>query len=303
MSKIICEKEELTAVADAIRAKTDTTAPMSLGEMATNVMNISGGSSQAIIDVTQLPNTDINEGVFYRLLKAEFWYGGFKEAYSNMRCYTVDGLPTVGEACIDLSTGVPAGVKAYYNTQDGEVYGYVDAAVSAGMSVPTGWYPASTLMTALGKTYGGVITSTTDMTDAEAYYVLLSSIIYHHKDGIWYSLDNGIKTMTFKTIEEAAKAIVQNGYQPFKMFMCGTLKIYTAENTFFNWQGNWIQQIDAVGLGNIGLFEITGHHVDSQFYAKYYVSDDKLNFVGATHDGQDVTLDWSRIPSIMLYYF
>lgn len=43
MSKVICEKEELTAVADAIRAKTDTTAAMSLGEMATNVMNISGG--------------------------------------------------------------------------------------------------------------------------------------------------------------------------------------------------------------------------------------------------------------------
>ena len=44
MSKIICEKEELTAVADAIRAKTASTAAMSLGEMATNIASISGGS-------------------------------------------------------------------------------------------------------------------------------------------------------------------------------------------------------------------------------------------------------------------
>ena len=73
MSKVICEKAELTAVADAIRAKTDTTAAMSLGEMATNIASISGGGG--IIDVTELPTENIVENVIYRVSSetAELW--------------------------------------------------------------------------------------------------------------------------------------------------------------------------------------------------------------------------------------
>lgn len=80
MSKIICEKAELTAVADAIRAKTNTAAAMSLGEMATNVMSISGGSGGSAdngFNVAVVPG-DIASGTL------NFIVGSWENVISNM---------------------------------------------------------------------------------------------------------------------------------------------------------------------------------------------------------------------------
>ena len=43
--KIICEKQDLVAIADAVRAKNGTTASMTLGQISTSIAGISGGEN------------------------------------------------------------------------------------------------------------------------------------------------------------------------------------------------------------------------------------------------------------------
>lgn len=60
---IITKKQNITAVADAIRTKTGSTATMSLSEMADNVMSISGDSisTDAVLYTAQSLTTEQQE--------------------------------------------------------------------------------------------------------------------------------------------------------------------------------------------------------------------------------------------------
>jgi hypothetical protein len=99
----------------------------------------------AIIDVTELPTTDIQENVFYRVLSGALVFNQFvQNAYT---VYCVETLPTEGLPATNIE-GTDGNV--YYSVADNEAYGYVDTILSAGLGVPTGWYPAATLLSALG---------------------------------------------------------------------------------------------------------------------------------------------------------
>jgi hypothetical protein len=50
--KVLCDREDLVNVADAVRAKTNTSAEMTLNEMATKIGTITGGGGTDTSDAT-----------------------------------------------------------------------------------------------------------------------------------------------------------------------------------------------------------------------------------------------------------
>lgn len=117
-----------------------------LNHMEDGIVNAGG-----IIDVVKLPTEDISESSFYRLLTAEFIDG--REILDGWVCHCVNELPEVGEP---VSTDM-VNITAYYNVQDGEVYGYADDMISAAGGVPVGWYLIGVLGQAFGVSWGSVV--------------------------------------------------------------------------------------------------------------------------------------------------
>lgn len=133
-------------------------------------------SSSAIIDVVELPTENINEGAFYRLLTAKF-VSNYYYHVGDWVCHYVNELPSVGEP---VSTDM-VNITAYYNVQDGEVYGYADSMISAAGGIPVGWYSIGILGQAFDIAWGGVITDPDDVDDTAK--VLLSKDFYVYQDG------------------------------------------------------------------------------------------------------------------------
>ena len=189
-----------------------------------------GGGCDAIIDVSALPVDGANDNAFYRVLTASFYYGVTKEELSAMRCEVVDALPLEGEGCYDPT--VPS-VVAYYNRADGAVYGYVTTMLSAVMGVPVGWYPASPLFSALGKNYGGVISSLDGVSD-KTYYVLVEEDLYVKVGGEWRHADTssgaeelpiGFKVVHVNFAEETGTLEVDDlASHPFKYIFKGYMR-------------------------------------------------------------------------------
>ncbi len=155
------------------------------GEKTFDVMDGKGGSGgggAAIIDVTELPTENIDEDSFYRLLTGTLVFNQYVQ--NTYTCYCVETLPEVGEPAtnLDQSQG-----NVYYNLSDGEVYGYVDDMLSMALSVPSGWYPASVLLGALGFQYNGVIFDILDDPRDNSFRLLLEYVIWQYK-GKWASL-------------------------------------------------------------------------------------------------------------------
>ena len=169
--------EDYAAACDAIREQTGTTELIKSGNMAKMISEIEGcGSNVApIIDVCELPTENISESNFYRLVTAKF-VNAYTTIYGWI-CHCVDGLPEVGEP---VSTDM-VNITAYYNTQDGEVYGYADSNISATGGIPVGWYPIGTLAQAFNISWGGVITDAKDG-NGTSNYVLLKYDFYVYKN-------------------------------------------------------------------------------------------------------------------------
>ena len=138
-----------------------------------------------IIDVTSLPTENINEDVFYRLLTGSLVINQVVQNTYTVHC--VETLPEIGEPAtnIDQTRG-----NVYVNLQDGDAYGYVDDILSSALSVPKGWYPASTLLGALGCEYKGVIFNILDDPRDGAFRILFKLVIWHCQDGLWNSLES-----------------------------------------------------------------------------------------------------------------
>ena len=187
----------------------------------------SGGSggSGGFIDVLELPTKNIDKNATYRLLTATFIMSG--EAVANAKCYCVNGLPEAGEPCTNASAST---ILAYYNTADGECYGYVDSMLSLALSVPVGWYDAYTLCSALGYDYGGVVWSATTL-GRDAICLLLAKNNYVF-DGVWTNIHSkkivpsvdvswdgetgGRDTLTF-TVDDASAFLVGGTHTLYKV--------------------------------------------------------------------------------------
>lgn len=141
-----------------------------------------GAGSAAIIDVIELPDEDINENVFYRLLKGTFVYNQFVR--NDATCYCVNNLPDEGYPALsgDLSVIENATITAYYNVANDNVYGYVTPELATIFEVPSGWYLCETLMAAVGFTFSGIITDINDDPRDDTFSLLLEYIMYSYKD-------------------------------------------------------------------------------------------------------------------------
>lgn len=134
-------------------------------------------SYPAIIDVIELPTESIQEDVFYRLLRGSLVNNGF--ILKSYTCYCVDGLPGTGEpfSNVDQTQG-----NIYFNTQDYELYGYIDDILSMGLGVPAGWYAIAMILGSLGYEYKGIITDITEDQNDDAFRLLLERVVYQYKD-------------------------------------------------------------------------------------------------------------------------
>ena len=142
---------------------------------------VPSGGGAAIIDVIALPTENIDEDSFYRLLTGTFVLA--KTTYDSFTCYCVESLPETGEpVTVDMQS-----ITAYYNVQDGGVYGYINDMLSAAVGVPAGWYALDILAPSFGVGWGGVITNILDDPNDGAFRLLLEYVVYSYKDG-WISL-------------------------------------------------------------------------------------------------------------------
>lgn len=137
-----------------------------------------GSGGGAIIDVTELPTENIREDVFYRSLSGTVVQNG--QILNNSKCYVVAELPQVGE-----SVGGQTNIVAYYNTQDGIAYGYVDDTLAQLANVPVGWYRLQDLGAAFGMPFGGIYSNLADALDAAGICIVLEYAIYSYKVGKW----------------------------------------------------------------------------------------------------------------------
>jgi hypothetical protein len=142
----------------------------------------SGGGGAAIIDVVELPTENIDENKFYRVLSGRLVFNQY--IHNSYTVYCVNTLPESGEPATNLDQTQG---WVYYNVSDGNLYGYVDSMLSAGLGVPAGWYEISILLGALGFGYAGVITDILDDPKDNSFRLLLEYVLHSYKGGKWTS--------------------------------------------------------------------------------------------------------------------
>lgn len=182
-------KEWVASIRDSLNTRID------------NLQNSGGGGGGAsIIYATELPSTPA-QAIYVvtqdEVKKVEFYQSQILPS-EMAYCEIVDILPEVGTPAMDLTTEA---TYTYYLTTDGEIYGYVDDALSSagGGEIPVGWYPVALLFGAIGATYGGKITSTDQATDASSMYALVTTepktrAYVPMQDGAFLELTSGIRT-------------------------------------------------------------------------------------------------------------
>lgn len=169
-------------------------------------------------NITELPTSNINSNMIYILNTATFIHN--RHPVDNSTCYIVETLPEVGEPATDVKQSF---VKAYYNSSDNTVYGYLDGPLAAafsslaGTTIVAGWYPASQLLPLAGWSYTGVITNISDDTNDSTIRLLLGTKVYIYQNG-WIELTNTDLDERFPVVTELGHWVqtVQNreGKQP-----------------------------------------------------------------------------------------
>jgi hypothetical protein len=123
------------------------------------------------------------QDVLYRKLTGVFIYN--KYTMSGSICHCVETLPEIGEV---VTTDMER-ITAYYNIQDGIVYGYIDEEVGSQTNTPVGWYTLEALLSGLGAAWGGVITDINDALDDDSLRVLLQYSISYLNENAWKPLE------------------------------------------------------------------------------------------------------------------
>lgn len=181
-----------------LQSKTDENLATGKKTIVEAINELNGKISDAIIDVIKLPDENINEKSFYRILKAQFVCN--RTIQEGWYCYVVEGLP---ESAMPVTNEDFSLIHMYANTQDGIVSGYIDETLSQFLGMPVGWYTVSDLLNAVGVTYDGVISHISDDPCDDAYRILVKHVIYSYKDGRWTS--NEVDTSNLATVDKITK--------------------------------------------------------------------------------------------------
>ncbi len=163
------------------------------------------GGGAAIVDVTALPEGDIDDDVFYRLLMGDFYFNGTPQR--DWMCYIVDSLPQEG---VPVTTDM-VHVSLYYATDTAAVSGYIPPALSSMVGVPAGWYPVEMLGQAFGLAWGGIIWDASEDPIDGANRLVLKYSIYQYKqewanlsDKIGWRGQSGVSSEVFNTLQNIA---------------------------------------------------------------------------------------------------
>ena len=231
-----------------------------------------GGSSKAIIDVTELPTANINEEAFYRVLTAKWVSEG--HIYNAFTCYCVETLPdTAIPATTDMQT-----ITTYYCVADGVVYGYVDDMLAGYFGIPPGWYPVDMLFQTVGWYYGGVITDIKDSKDDMDFKVLLGYTLYTYKDGKW----------------EAIKSVGSAGTGIDAVFFNASYNEATGDYSFAMGNGTKAKGKNSVAEGDCTWASGRDQHVQGRYNIED-TEDKYAHIVGNGEDGNPSnahTIDW-----------
>lgn len=146
-----------------------------------NIGAMSADAVSGIIDVVELPTEDINENALYRKLTGVFVYN---QRIAGHVCHCVKILPEIGEPVTqDMQY-----ITAYYNEQDGIVYGYINDALASHASITAGWYSFEILAPLFGESWGGIITNINDGQYDNTLRLLLQYKWYSYKN-TWEALE------------------------------------------------------------------------------------------------------------------
>lgn len=189
-------------------------------------------SRDCIIDVAALPETDINEHAFYRLLNGSFIRNGVEQG--SMYCYVVEELPEEGTPVLDVVfedyDPDPAnhryviwtdGMHIYHNLSDGEQYVYLDDDAAGLIGGDPGWRILDDATCHAGSyyigNYGGLLTTSLDDASPNTTYLVLHEEVYyyHYNNGGFVSISDNtgggssdavLYTPQTRTEEEKAQA-------------------------------------------------------------------------------------------------
>lgn len=177
-----------------------------------------GGSTTAIIDVVELPVSNIDNATIYRVLNGKFILD--KLLRNDSTCYVVDwdAVPSeAGESVLTKNNGYLSYV-GYYNVQNNIVYGYFDnntinlisteidnsnlssvakALLKAALKgLSTGWKTMEEILSKIGSavslSWGGTISSISEAINDNALYLYLSENLFSYKHGKWITDNKGI---------------------------------------------------------------------------------------------------------------
>lgn len=182
----------------------------------------SGAGNDAIIDVIELPEENINENGFYRLLTANFVVNK-KIIPNDTVIHYVSSLPEIG---LPAQNEEGDRLNWYYNMSDGIISSYIDetmseAAANAGFNLPIGWYAVDKLYEMTGIFCDAAIIlvgslpkkglPVTDITSNDSglcvYYNLTDNVVYAY---ITDTLSNVASSILGST--------VLSGWYPFETF-------------------------------------------------------------------------------------
>lgn len=159
----------------------------------TKVLKLSDGIAPGIIDVSELPTTNIRNDVFYRLRSAKFWFFGSDTMTKNVFFVkSADDLPEVGVPFINM-TDQAAGLVGYYSEADNDVYGYVDSTLVSelGDEFSVGWYTIGQISELMSIPYAGIVSSTSACVIDEAMYVVMSRNNLYTYTNSWAKVVSG----------------------------------------------------------------------------------------------------------------
>lgn len=148
--------------------------------------------TQTIFDINGFPTLDnpfieeIDTQGIGRLKEGIYAYQPMvKTKIQEGATHIVDELPEIGEPC--TLDGVEIN-SVYYKRADRTVYAYVSDEIAPVLGAAVGWYDAKTLLSALGYSYGGVVTSLGDMTELGTLYFLANKSYLIYTDDEWVEL-------------------------------------------------------------------------------------------------------------------
>lgn len=210
--------------------------------------NHGGGGGGGIIDVLELPTTNINENALYRITTANLYYNKYLNGTTNI----VNGLPSTGDA---FTTDFQTISVTYYNVADNTLYCYVPSYIGSMAGIPAGWYPASTLTAVLGYSWGGLVTSLTDMVKEDTFYLLVLNPLYFYKNGKWVEVPTEGSALTLKSkrvssLQEMIEFCVSKSETLFRIMAELRFMFDTGEGNTFDMVSSSIYAYKTYSLGS-----------------------------------------------------